>query len=44
MVLRRVGLDTEEIVKGDILALDFGDFVTDAKDFVVWRKPSANSS
>lgn len=43
MVLRRVGLDTEEIVKSDILALDFGDFVTKAEDFMVWRKPSANS-
>lgn len=43
MVLRRVGLDTEEIVKSDILALDFGDFVTQAEDFVVWRQLSANS-
>lgn len=42
MVLRRAGLDAEEVVEGDILALCFGDFVTDTEDFVVWSKQSEN--
>jgi len=35
LVLRRAGLDAEEVVEGDILALRFGDFITDTEDFVV---------
>jgi hypothetical protein len=44
LVLRRAGLDTEEIVEGDIGAVCFSNFVTDAEDFVVCGKLSASSS
>jgi hypothetical protein len=44
LVLGGAGLDTEEIVEGDIGAVCFGHFVTDTEDFVVCRKLSASSS
>jgi hypothetical protein len=43
LVLRRVGLDTKEVVEGDVLAFGFGDLVAEAEDFMVWRKLSAES-
>jgi hypothetical protein len=44
LVLRRAGLDAEEIVEGNIAALCFGDLVTDAEDFVICEMLSAGSS
>jgi hypothetical protein len=44
LLLRRAGLDAEEIVERDIVALGFGNFIADAEDFVVCNKLSASSS
>lgn len=44
LILGRAGLDAEEIVEGDVGAICFGNFVTDAEDFVVCSALSASSS
>lgn len=41
LVLRRAGLDAEEVVEGDVATLGSGDLVADAEDLVVWRRVSA---